>query len=336
MKNIKIAVFFLCLFTVSCMPEKKVKPHLNIILSPDLSNRINKKVHKNKTIHDIDLIANILDNYYHDSKGKEKGKIYENDIFHSNKRFVNQRDKIRVRFTNETSINVYNVQAEKLKLDLSDNYFQNSSKKRVQYLQNKDTVKSFTKDKEEFLKELGSVYEKAISKTYGADLYGLIQNRLDNYIDTDTIQPYRNILVLFTDGYIESGAYKSFKTNDNKKTYLDHGTIQNFRKLYNKAKEQNPSLTSNAFFKKNNYGIVPIKNELLENLEILAFEFYDRSKDKGGGQTVQPDDYEILKLFWEDWLTQSGVKYFEIHKCVDNIDDFEAILGKFIDKNLKL
>lgn len=334
MKIMKIICFISILSLTECATETEIadkKPHYTIILSPDLSNRIDENVHKNKVVHDVKLISNILENYFY--KYHDDSFFCDADIFHADNRITNQRDKIVVRFPNSNNIKEYNVDMQKLHIDLSDHYFLQDPMRRIEYLQSIDTIKSFKKDTLQFAEELRRVYYNASKSTHGADIYSLLNNRLDNYIIKDTIQPYRNILILFTDGYVEAGTYQNFIKEGNKKTYLDQKTIDNFRRAFKESNKKNKGESLEAFFAKNNYGLIPLENNALLHLEVLAVEFYDRSQNKGGGQGVQPDDYEILKLFWEDWLKKSKVKRYEIHEYVDSVEEFETIWKKFIINN---
>ncbi|NOX46840.1 MAG: hypothetical protein GXO89_07665, partial [Chlorobi bacterium] len=63
----------------------------------------------------------------------------------------------------------------------------------------------------------------------------------------------------------------------------------------------------------------------------LVVEFYDRSLSrKSGNNTVLPDDFDIMKLFWEDWMKKSGVKKYRIYERFASMNDFETALKNFI------
>jgi hypothetical protein len=298
-----------------------VNTNLNILISPDLSNRITEKYAK--PIDDIEIIKRILELYYP-------------SIYKSGGRVLNQKDKISLLITNPQLMNTYNINDESLKIDISG--FNNDE--RIKYFTDPLHYKTFENDKNIMINEITKVYESAKENTVGADIYDLFKSRLNsdiiledekpkNSFDHIVINRNRNILILLTDGYIEAGLYGE---PENKKQYfyLDNEIIRTFRKDFKKSEEINMKL----FFEKNGYGLVPLANPALNNLEVLAVEFYDRSlSKKSGNNTVLPDDYDILKLFWDDWMKKSGVKRFKVYERFATINDFEVALENFI--NLK-
>ena len=88
-----------------------------------------------------------------------------------------------------------------------------------------------------------------------------------------------------------------------------------------------------SFFKKEGYGIVPIENNALKEFEILVLEVNDRSLDKSGNTTVKPTDFEVIKLFWEDWFLQSGIENYNIVPISTSREVVEQEILSFIKKN---
>jgi hypothetical protein len=84
------------------------------------------------------------------------------------------------------------------------------------------------------------------------------------------------------------------------------------------------------FFIDNDYGLVPVNNKYLKDLEVLVLELYDRSLSKGGSATVIPKDKEIIELFWKDWLVKSGVKRFELHFTASSQNEVHDVLSRFL------
>lgn len=309
MKHIYIqTLLFLTVLLVSeCVnppvtTKPKEKEHLNILICSDLSNRLT--IHK-KTESDVKLISKFLD-------------LYPKEMYYSMGRKRGQNDIVKTLFLNDRNIKSCNINSEDLEIDLSS---QNDAE-RIKFIKNIDTVKNYKIAKQNFKRELAKLYSCVKEKPQGADLYNFFNQKLDSiYIKK---KGYRNILLLFTDGYIEYGSYQKKK---NKSFYLSQSLIASFRKAYKKSEETNIK----SFFNKNNYGIQPIENSVLQHLEVLALEFYDRSLSKGSNtSTDRPTDYEIIKLFWEDWMKKSNVKFFKSYKF-GSVEDFEKRLVNFIE-----
>ena len=330
MKTLLLLIVTLITF-VSCeeilqeTPEAKstndvvVNNNLNIIISPDISNRITSKYPK--PVDDIDIIGKVMD-------------LYFPFLYRSGSRAIGQKDRISIQLTNPQLISTYHINTTPLEIDMGDM----SNDERIKYLTDSIRNNSFHKDKLNMINEVRKTYEKAEENTMGADIYGLFNSRLNDDIvfkDENPIKAFgttvhnknRNVLILLTDGYIESGLYGK-PVDGNKYYYLDNDVIKRFRKDFLASGENDMK----KFFTDNDYGIVPVKNQALANLEVFAIEFYDRSlSQRSGNNTVRPDDFDILKLFWEDWFKQSGVKRFKIYEKFASINEFERAFKNFIN-----
>ena len=332
MKTVLITIIVVFVLAISCNRTKQtsettvltaaldtvINTNLNIIISPDLSNRISSKYPK--PVKDIEIIEGVLDLYYP-------------TIYKSGGRAFGQEDKISILITNPQLMNTYVIDDEPLKIDLKD--FSNDE--RIRYFTDSLANRTFESDKKKMVNEIDRVYKSAIQNTVGADIYDLFKSRLSSDIvlkddnskksfDHIIIEEKRNILILLTDGYIEAGLYGEPAKNK-QYYYLDNDIIRSFRNEYNSSGETDMK----TFFKNNGYGIVPVSNPALQNLEVFAVEFYDRSLSReGGNNTVLPDDYDILKVFWEDWMKKSGVKKFKMYERFATVSDFEVALKNFI------
>lgn len=293
------------------LETKNQLEHLNIILCSDLSNRlsINKQ-----GIHDTLLIARFLDDYY--------PKIYK-----SSNRRIGQQDNITVLLYNGENIDKFDLNTKLMNINLS----KFTDKDRIQYLQGKKG--GFYLDKTNFKNEVNKLYSSVVQRVQGADTYNIFDSKIDrSFLKSDKKKGiYRNILLLFTDGYIEYGSNHRI---GNKTYYLDQKLVNEFRlRFKRKLKKEIPSKQKlKDFFDTENYGIVPIENIALEELEVFIIGFNDRSLSKNSNTTLIPRDMDIIKLFWEDWLTKSKVKHFEIHPYFDTTEDFNEKIFQFIDK----
>ena len=75
------------------------------------------------------------------------------------------------------------------------------------------------------------------------------------------------------------------------------------------------------------------ENELLKEVEILVLEIDDRSLNESGNSTKEISDYKIIKIFWEDWLTKSGVKRFELFTKASTKSEVQDHINKFLQIN---
>ena len=316
-----------------CVPDKsktdsEVTPiyHYNVILAPDLSNRVNMGIHP-KPVEDQQIISLVL------SMSKE--------ILNQGYRETDQKDSYSFAFINSGLIRIYHVDQEALNLDFSK--FPNQNQ-RMDFIKGRKKYEGngLKEAIEIFKSECFNVYSKAVSEPHGADIWSFMQNRLDEtqikeaekafkYSGKFYRNDFRNILILITDGYIESGlnANSGGKTTGNLSYSLPQSRIQSFRNAYLSSGANNMK----SFFEENGYGIVPLTNKNLENLEVLVLELYDRSLTKSGNATIHPTDADIIKLFWTDWLTKSKVKRFELKSCFSSEKQAKQAIKEFLFQN---
>ncbi|MDG4716535.1 hypothetical protein [Winogradskyella marincola] len=312
-------LILISLLFINCSSEKKtiVNEHLNIIITPDLSNRIEDLY--TKPILDTELITNIYKSYYP-------------NLYKINNRVLGQKDVIQFRFTNPDIISKFHISIEKLKMDLS----KMSPNTRINYL----TKGGINQKVDTITKEVEDIYLKAKQHTTGGDIYNFLKKEISSAIikkNTTIITTngnkvknlQRNIVVLLTDGYIEAGLYGKENCHSKKCYYLSKSKIDEFRSAF--LKSGNPDLKS--FFESSGYGIIPINNINLKNIELFVSEIYDRSLNrKTGSQTITPNDFEIIKLFWADWLEKSGIKHYKLLGTSNSKEEFMYELKTFIKK----
>jgi hypothetical protein len=339
MKYSKVVVFFLIVilsFSNSCVQKSDSRQqsdnlangnfnnrnnyiiHYNIIFAPDLSNRITTY---SKPLKDEQIIKVVLDN------------IYPNILTH--KRLTQQKDKFSVSFINDRLISEYNIDFNNLSIDFSK--FNNQQRDRIDYIMGR-SPQTLAQDISTFEQEVQSFYSKAGDNTFGADLWSYFQSGIDNIMihvgeepfeanGKTYINKFRNILILLTDGYLEAGMYGNSSCPQRNLCYdLSKTRVDEFRRAFQASGEQDLQV----FFDKNNYGLVPVSNPNLEELEVLVLEIYDRSLSKGGSATVHPTDMEILKLFWSDWLKKSGVIRYELRPVVSSRAEVEKVILSFL------
>lgn len=284
-----------------------ITEHYNITVSVDLSNRLNQKLYP-KAVSDTEIVHMVAENMF--------PKIL------NHRRTMNQLDLFTIGFINKKQINAYNVNTERMSIDFSK--FKTQSQ-RIDYIRN-----SYQNEKKIFIKEFNKLYDNAVQKPYGSDIWTYFQQGIDDFVVKKEVNStktgnriltnkYRNILILLTDGYIET-------IFNNKEYDLTAGEIVEFRKKYLQSGEK--SLES--FLQKNpDFKIRPVTNPLLEDLEILVLELYDRT-DTNAGASVHPTDLEIMKVIWTDWLKCSKVKKWELYPKSSNKVETEKIILRFL------
>ncbi|AYL94242.1 hypothetical protein [Mucilaginibacter celer] len=296
--------------------------HFNITFAPDLSNRVNPKLYK-RPLNDLELLQII------------SGKLHP-DILNY-RRSQNQHDRLLVDFINKGLISQYGVHTDKLLIDLGDPGKFPNQLARINYIMmDKPPKRTLAQDIAGMNREFDRVYNKAIKDNVGADIWTYLDQGIDDknvFADEKPVQDadndivyvnhFRNVLILPTDGYIEAGIFgKGFD--------LGQQTINRFRNAFLAS----GGTDLQKFFRKNpSYHIKPVHNERLKHLEILILEMYDRSLTAAGSATVHPTDVEIMKLFWSDWLQQSGVKHFELHPCANSKDEAQKTVINFLGVN---
>ncbi len=324
-----VVTFFL--FVVSgCSQgtENKSKPeydqqHYNIIVAPDLSNRIDNKVHP-KPVSDEDIIKSLFSNV--------------DNILKFGNRSSEQKDKFSFVFTSNRLVSSLGINRDLLSLDFSS--FENQ-KGRIDYINSREEFakNGLSENIEYLINECNDIYNNARAKQGGADMWSFLNSSIDatvseteikklDFVDYKVNSRHKNILIIFTDGYIENGLVLKYGSGySNNMTYdLPQSTINKFRQDYLRSNTSDMK----KFFDENQYGIIPVKNEYLKNFDILVMELYDRSLDKHGAAKVHPTDADIIKLFWSDWFEKSGVKSYELHTCVSSQRTAEDIILNFI------
>lgn len=158
-----------------------------------------------------------------------------------------------------------------------------------------------------FNENSAKIYNIAVqSKQFvGSDIWKFFKNKVKNYCIKDK---HRNILVILTDGYIYHGNTKFM--DENKSSYITPILIKNFN-LGSDFKQK---------FGNQKLGLIPANSDL-ENVEVLVLGI-NPSKNN-------PFEGDIIKLYWEDWLKNMGVKKFQLIES-DLPSNLDPVIHKFI------
>jgi hypothetical protein len=247
----------------------KTDRQINLTILLDLSDRIDPKKNPVQPKHserDSALINYLTD--YFITQMKSKGTYMT-------------KGKMRIIFHPNPPDPGINLAAQKLNIDLS---------------------KMDTKGKKTIYETLGrtvaenisSIYKTAISqaKWPGSDIWRFFKNDVKEIaIDQDT--SYRNILVVFTDGYIY---HDDSKDNDkNRYAYILPGLLDKY-KLRN----------NNSWAEKMNkldFGLISKRSDL-DQLEVLVLEVTPSPKYK--------NDEDIIRKIMDKWFSEMKVRKWKL------------------------
>lgn len=285
-----ISIFFACnsntessseKLTGTLEPKNVVSKNLNISLFIDLSDRIDIDKHPNQTMHyykrDLGYINSIT-------------SCFEKHLL--NKRIVLINDQMQVYIDPAPSSNEVNSLLSNMKISFTK---YNADRKKIESINDL------------YLTSCESIYNKTIrDKNFiGSDIWGFFKNKVKDYCISDN---HRNILIIFTDGYM-------FHINnrnriENKSTYLSESYIVENR--LNRPDWENRIL-------QNKYGFIPARNDL-EELEVMII----------GINSYRNTTFEdIIFKYWSNWLTEMNVKKFKIVNA-DLPVNVDKIISDFI------
>lgn len=189
------------------------------------------------------------------------------------------KGKIRVFFSPAPANSQINDIAEELKIDCSK--MDTKQKKNVY-----DSIDSL------FKSNIQQIYEQTISSSAweGSDIWRFFKKDVDLCIENDS--NYRNILIIFTDGYLY---HKNSKLafGNNRYSYLLGSNLNPYRKM-----------NWENLIQSKDFGIKTERNDL-QNLEVLVLEV------NGYGNRQFDDD--ILTSLWQKWLSEMNVGHYKVY-----------------------
>lgn len=281
----------------------------NVLIVPDLSNRINTEIHP-KPISDTMLINTLFDSIPSLLKIKN--------------RQMNQMDIYKLDFINRGILNnsIINNQASEINFI----NFKNRPKEASDY--KKQKLKS---DISILKNNVFKIYNYSLQNTAGSDVWNYFNQTInsslidekDQIIDIGNnekiIKNTKNVAVLFTDGYIESA-------NNSAGYTFDQQSIKKIRQEFINSK----SIDLEKFIQSKPEYLIKKTSNNLKNVNVLVLEMVDRSLDKNGSTTVQPTDFEIMKIIWTQWLKSSAAAHVEIYPAFSKRTDAYDAVKKFM------
>ncbi|MFL9835518.1 hypothetical protein [Chryseobacterium terrae] len=313
-----ITVILLILLLISCKePDSSsttkitysVTRNYNVLIVPDLSNRINQTIHP-KPLSDTNIINSILDHIP--------------DLLKLGNRNLNQLDIYKIDFINRGILNDEKFHTAEFEINFLR--FKNRLKEASDYKRN--FLKS---DISTLKKETAKIYSYASMQSSGSDVWNYfnetIHSSLSFQVDTvkvardkGMIYQTKNKVILLTDGYIET-INKTLGYN------LNQDLITRVRTEFLKSKSNDLK----KFILTNPQFLINKTSNDLKNTDVLVLEITDRSLDSNGVAKFHPTDLEIIKIIWTDWLTKSGVNHVQIHAALSNRQDVYPVIKNFIE-----
>ncbi|MCS3557265.1 MULTISPECIES: hypothetical protein [unclassified Sphingobacterium] len=281
----------------------------NIIIAPDLSNRINMMKYP-KPLHDTLLIREVID--------------HADDLLKLNDRSSGQSDIYKIDFINRGILNSSSFDPKKMTIDFSQ--FGSKQLDRSNYIR-----KELNSDKQEFADEVNRVYDYSLQNQTGADVWNYFNETIKTSLvdvspqflneTTNAIvnKKNTNVVLLLTDGYIESA-------NQGKGYKLGPEMIEKIRKAFNASGK---SELQEFIVQDSSYAINKT-NFNLKDANIFIAEMVDRSLDKYGVSKVQPTDFQIIKVIWEKWLKDSGASNVKVIQAVNTKQQFYKEFEQFL------
>ncbi len=249
------------------IPDEHQK-QLNLSILLDLSDRIDPKRNPDMPAHfqkDSTLISYLTE--YFKSEIKTKGGH-------------NAKPKMRIIFSPNPADPGINKAAEKLSADLSG--LMPVEKKKI-YDNISDTV----------AENISYIYRTSLRQAYwaGSDIWRFFKNDVDITIDPDTA--YRNILVIFTDGYLFHADSKD--AVGNRYAYLLPELLDKY-KLRN-----NPKWSGDI--DSLDFGLISKRSDL-DRLEVLVVEVTPSAKHK--------NDEDIIRKVLDKWFAEMKIKKWKV------------------------
>lgn len=260
--------------------------HNNITIISDLTNRLNES----KPLHDTVVINQIID------------AIWSPDFLYQNRKLGHEDRMAFLRMGNKSSW--ASSENEINLIDLGD--FGDDHYNRNRYIKGLNTNSNNNLDSDKAKLKKTIAYQYKNRSTSGGYLMGLLNDLDEDYLHPNkflkgdsTSQVFhfvKDVLIIFTDGYIEFGQYGPGKNSLSRKQV---GEIRN------EMKKEGISATEAS--KNLGYEIKPITNDGLKGTEVILLETNDLSY-RNGNPLFQPDDRTIYTGIWTDWLKRSGAK----------------------------
>ena len=249
----------------STKAEKPQEKQLNISIFLDLSDRISLRINPDAQKNDIENIKTITE-------------FFKSNMARLNA--YNAKGKIRIFFNPPPANANINSTVNKLRIDCSK--MDNAGRKGVY-----DSITEL------YTQSLAGIYQQTIATSIweGSDIWRFFKDDVKDFcIEKDP--NYRNILIIFTDGYLYH--QQSVFNKQNRFTYLLENNLRPYRK-------QNWE----QMIEQSDFGIITEQQDL-NDLEVLVLEIKaENPKNK--------IDEDILRFLWEKWFKEMNVSRYKVY-----------------------
>lgn len=258
---------------------------VNISILLDLSDRINPQKYPSIPEHyerDIENIRTIT------------------EVFKSNMETLGAwkaKGKIRVFFSPPPDNPEINNIVNELNIDCSK-------------MNNKEKKQIYDNLTDLFVNNIQKIYNETIQTSIwdGSDIWRFFKDDVKDYC-IDSSPEYRNILIVFSDGYLYHK--QSVYNENNRYSYLLNNNINKYRTSNWKQAIQN-----------DDFGIISERSDL-NNLEVLVLEI---SAENSNNKI----DEDILAYLWKNWMTDMNVSHFEVYRS-DLSSHTKTRIGSFLN-----
>ena len=266
------------------LKQNTTNQNFNISIFFDLSDRISPKLHPDPTMEfykrDIGYISSIAQAF--------QGHMLK-------KRVNLMNDKMQVFVDPLPSNKSINDIISKLRISFDK---RNVTKEKIESI---DSVYTTLSTK---------LYESAIKDDnyIGADIWGFFKNKVDDYCIRDG---FRNILIIFTDGY----AYHKDNvfTDRNRSSYLTTKKISQLGLTNSHWKQK---------FNEKDCGFIT-SGLKLDDLEVLVLGL--------NAYKTTPFEEDVIRKYWEKWFEEMGISKYSI-KTADLPTNLDGIIKDFLLK----
>ncbi|GGM82821.1 hypothetical protein GCM10010967_13170 [Dyadobacter beijingensis] len=290
-------------------PDIVVLNNFNVLLVPDLSNRIDPNIHP-KPVHDTILLNSFVDNI--------------KQFLAIGARKMNQKDIFTIDFMNRTVLSAGIVSAKDMQINFDA--FENKPRDRSDYIRS-----NLANDQAKLKKEIGKLYKYSLGNYSGTDIWTYFNQTIHQSLvnrpkkvekisdETTANIVMKNVAVIFTDGYIENANHTSGYS-------LRYSVIKEARDEYNKVGGD-----IEQFISKNPKYQIKRTTKSLKGLSVMVVEFADRSRNAQGVAMEHPNDYQIMRAIWKKWLLDSGADACEVYESVKQPREFIDNFMKFTE-----
>jgi len=280
---------------VKWLPRPKA---LNLLVVPDLSNRLRPARHPNQVRDDTVLLHHIWREFLAQAKKTDRSA-----------------DKLVVELTNEDQLGEgFRAVADSLVTDLG-------ALSRSLKLTNRLYLKRLGASRR-FYANVGRVYAQALVKDQagtlnGADFVRYVSEKLPRRLQASSLtQENRNVLIILTDGYLETSPSAS-------RPSICYTGREAELKLIGQRRQQGQGWAE-ALAPPIEHSRIPVPDGVdLREVDVLVLQVEERRSGQGR-------DFDILRHYWQDWFTALHARSFRFERREEATGVTKNVLSQFL------